>query len=63
VPGPPEGSAPNANDYVRTTAGGFPEAAVTATPGSLYAGFGLEGIESAAERAAVMGAALDHLLR
>ncbi|WP_116952179.1 M14 family metallopeptidase [Jiangella endophytica] len=63
VPGPPEGSAPNANDYVRTTAGGFPEAAVTATPGTLYAGFGLEGIDGAAERAAVMGQALEHLLR
>ncbi|SDT42503.1 M14 family metallopeptidase [Jiangella sp. DSM 45060] len=62
VPGPPEGSAPNANDFVRTTAGGFPEAAVTATPGTLYAGFGLEGIEDAAERAAVMERALKHLL-
>ncbi|SEF18511.1 M14 family metallopeptidase [Jiangella alba] len=62
VPGPPEGSAPNANDFLRTTAGGFPEAAVTATPGTLYAGFGLEGIEDAAERAAVMERALKHLL-
>ncbi|WP_053205874.1 M14 family metallopeptidase [Jiangella muralis] len=62
VPGPPEGSAPNANDFIRTTAGGFPEAAVTATPGTLYAGFGLEGIEDAAERAAVMERALKHLL-
>lgn len=62
VPGAPEGSAPNANDYIRTTAAGFPEAAVVATPGSLYAGFGLEGIETAAERAAVMDRALEHLL-
>lgn len=62
VPGSPEGSAPNASDFVRTTATGFPEAAVVETTGSLYAGFGLEGIETAAERAAVMDRALEHLL-
>ncbi|MBB5792008.1 M14 family metallopeptidase [Jiangella mangrovi] len=62
VPGAPDGSAPNANDFLRSTAAGFPEAAVTATRGSLYAGFGLEGIETAAERAAVMDRALEHLL-
>ncbi|WP_026876605.1 M14 family metallopeptidase [Jiangella gansuensis] len=63
VTGAPEGSAPNANDYVRTTAAGFPEAAVVATPGSLYAGFGLEGIDDPADRAAVMGRAVEYLLR
>ncbi|TDD66900.1 zinc carboxypeptidase [Jiangella aurantiaca] len=62
VPGSPPGSAPNANDFVRTTAAGFPEAAVTATPGTLYAGFGLEGIDDPAVRAEVVGRALEHLL-
>ena len=62
VSGPPEGSSPNANDFIRTTAGGFPEAAVAATPGSLYTGFGLERVSGAATRAEVMGRALDHLL-
>jgi hypothetical protein len=62
ITGPPEGSTPNPNNFIRTTAGGFPEAAVAATPGSLYAGFGFEGITDAATRADWMGRALDHLL-
>ena len=33
-----------------------------ATPNSLYAGFGFEGITGAATRTAVMGRVLDHLL-
>nr|WP_286329180.1 M14 family zinc carboxypeptidase [Agromyces marinus] len=60
--GPPEGSAPNPNTFIRADAGGFPEAAVVATPGSLFAGFGFEGITDAAVRAEWMGRALDHLL-
>jgi hypothetical protein len=32
VTGPPPGSAPNSNNFARTTAGGFPEGAVVATP-------------------------------
>ena len=62
VTGPPPGSAPNPNNFIITTAAGFPEAAVVATPGSLMAGFGFEGITDAATRAAWMGRALDHLL-
>ncbi|MFF2275722.1 M14 family zinc carboxypeptidase [Agromyces sp. NPDC058126] len=62
VTGPPAGSAPNPNDFVFTTAAGFPEAAVVATPGSLMTGFGFEGIDDAATRADWMGRALEHLL-
>ncbi|WP_229276352.1 M14 family metallopeptidase [Agromyces kandeliae] len=62
ITGPPPGSSPNPNNFIRTTAGGFPEAAVVATPGSLYAGFGFEGITDAAARAEWMDAALGHLL-
>lgn len=62
ITGPPEGSSPNPNNFIRTTAGGFPEAAVVATPGSLLAGFGFEGITDAATRADWMARALDHLL-
>jgi hypothetical protein len=62
ITGPPEGSSPNPNNFIRTTAGGFPEAAVVATPGSLLAGFGFEGISDAATRADWMERALDHLL-
>ena len=61
VTGPPAGSAPNPNNFIRTTAAGFPEAAVVATPGSLMTGFGFEGITDAATRAAWMDRALDHL--
>ena len=62
ITGPPDGSAPNPNNFIMTTAGGFPEAAVVATPGSLLAGFGFEGITGADARAEWMGRALDHLL-
>jgi murein tripeptide amidase MpaA len=63
VPGPPAGSAPNPNDFVRTTAAGFPEGAAVATPDTLYFGFGFEGISDAATRATVMGRAMNYLLR
>jgi hypothetical protein len=62
VPGPAPGSASNSTDYVRTTAAGFPEAAVVATSDTLYMGFGLEGISGPAARASVMGRAMGYLL-
>ena len=62
VTGPAEGSGPNANNWIRTTAGGFPVGASITTPNSLITGFGFEGISTQAERDAVMGRALDHLL-
>jgi len=63
VTGPPAGSAPNPNNFVRTTAAGFPEAAVVATSDTLYFGFGFEGITDAATRNAVMNRAIQYLLR
>ena len=63
VTGPPPGSAPNANNFVRTTAAGFPEAAVVGTDVSLLAGFGFEGIQDAATRAEVMRRAVAYLTR
>lgn len=62
VPGAPDGSAANANDWIGTDAGGFPVGAGITTPNSLLLGFGFEGIATPAERNAVMGRALDHLL-
>jgi hypothetical protein len=69
VTGPPEGSGPNANNFERITAAGFPEAAVVtsqpadgATFRTLYAGFGLEGISGPTARANVMGRAMAYLL-
>jgi hypothetical protein len=61
--GPPPGSSPNVNNWTRTTAGGFPEAAVVATPDTLYMGFGLEGISTPQARAAVMQRSVGYLLR
>jgi hypothetical protein len=61
--GPPPGSSPNPNNFARTTAGGFPEGAVVATPDTLYAGFGLEGISTPAARNEVMRRSMDYLLR
>ena len=62
VTGSPPGSAANANDWIFTTAAGFPEGAAITTPDTLYLGFGLEGVNGASTRAAVMERALDHLL-
>jgi hypothetical protein len=63
VTGPPPGSAPNANNFIRITAAGFPEGAVVTTADTLYFGFGFEGIDGAATRNAVMGRAMAYLLR
>jgi hypothetical protein len=63
VSGPPEGSGPNANNWERTTAAGFPVGASITTPDSLLLGFGLEGIAGADTRREVMGRAMQHLLR
>jgi bacillopeptidase F (M6 metalloprotease family) len=63
VTGPPPGSGPNSNNFVRTTAGGFPEGAAIATEDTIYFGFGLEGIATPAARAAVIGRAAGYLLR
>ena len=60
--GPPEGSGPNANNWMPTNASGFPVGASITTPNSLFMGFGFEGISTQAERDAVMGRILDHLL-
>jgi Zinc carboxypeptidase len=68
VAGAAPGSAPNFNDYLRTTAAGFPEGPVMAEdPPSahfrtLYLGFGFEGIANADTRAAIMDRAVDFLL-
>jgi hypothetical protein len=63
VTGPPPDSGPNANNWTRTTAGGFPEGAVVSTPDSIYMGFGFEGIATPEARNAVMRASVDYLLR
>lgn len=62
ITGPPEGSAPNVNNFIRTDASGFPVGNAISTPHSLLLGFGLEGVSTEAERNAVMGRVLDHLL-
>ena len=55
-------SKPWRNDWIVTTASGFPVGATITTPHSLLFGFGFEGIATEAERNEVMGRALDHLL-
>ncbi len=66
--GPPPGSAPNSNTWVRTDAAGFPEGAVVASAPpdveyrTLYMGFGFEGVDGPVARADVMGRSMDFLL-
>lgn len=62
VSGAPPGSAANGNDWIVTTASGFPVGAGITTPRSLLLGFGFEGIATPAERNEVMARALEHLL-
>jgi hypothetical protein len=58
----PQGSAANANTWIRTDAAGFPVGAAISTPRTILMGFGLEGISTAAERNTVMGRAMAYLL-
>ena len=51
-----------ANNWMRTDASGFPVGASITTPRSMLMGFGVEGISTRAERNAVMGRAMRHLL-
>jgi hypothetical protein len=60
--GPPPGSAPNVNNFIFTTAAGFPEGATITTEDSLLLGFGFEAITGADTRAEVMGRAMSYLL-
>jgi hypothetical protein len=62
VADPPEGSAPNPNDWIRTGSVGFEEGAVTSTDDTLYFGFGFEGITGADVRAEVMSRSIEYLL-
>ena len=62
VTGPPPGSGPNSTDWARTDSAGFPEGAVIRTSRSLLLGFGLEEVDTDANRALIMGRALNHLL-
>ena len=62
VSGPAAGSAPNPNNFVRTTADGFPEGAAVTTADTIYFGFGLEGINGATTRAEVMRRSIDYLI-
>jgi Zinc carboxypeptidase len=60
--GPPPGSAPNVNNFIFTTAAGFPEGASITTEDTLLLGFGLEAVTGAETRADVMGRAMAYLL-
>ena len=62
VPGPPEGSDPNPNDWTRSQSVGFEEGAVVSTEDTLYFGFGFEGITGADTRAAVMQKSIEYLI-
>jgi hypothetical protein len=62
ITGPPPGSAPNVNNFVFTTATGFPEGATISTEDTLLLGFGLEAVTGADARAEVMGRAMDYFL-
>lgn len=61
VPGAPEGSAPNPNDWVASGTV-FEEGAAVSTADTHFFGFGLEGVSGPTERAALLGRALDDLL-
>ena len=60
VAGPPEGSAPNPNDWARTQLA-YEEGAVTTTTDTIYTGFCLEGL-SAADRDEFVTRSMQHLL-
>ena len=61
APAPP-GSAQNPNTWTRTDASGFPVGNSITTPDTVILGFGIEGVTTAATRAALMKAIMGHLL-
>jgi hypothetical protein len=63
VTGPPNGSAPNANNFQRITGAGFPEGAAVAMDESVLMGYGIEGITGVQTRADVAGRTMQYLLR
>jgi hypothetical protein len=63
VTGPAPGSAPNGNNFTRTTAAGFPEGAAITTNDTIFFGFGFEGISTPGARNTVMGRVMEYLLR
>jgi hypothetical protein len=63
VTGPPEGSAPNANNFQRITGAGFPEGAAVTTDDTVLMGHGVEGITEAQDRKDVIGRTMQYLLR
>ncbi len=63
VTGPASGSAPNGNNFTRTTAAGFPEGATITTDDTIFFGFGFEGISTPGARNTVMGRVMEYLLR
>lgn len=61
VPGAPEGSSPNANDWISTTSVGYVDGPGVATKDTLYWGFGLEGVTGADRRAQLVRDAIGYL--
>lgn len=61
VPGAPEGSTGNANDWKQTESVGYVEGPGVATADTLLWGFGLEGVTGAETRSALLKQSLDRL--
>ena len=62
VPGPHPGGSTNVNDWIQSDRIPFEDAAVTQTEFGLLFGFGLEGVNGAGNRAALMGRQVNYLL-
>jgi hypothetical protein len=58
VPGAPEGSGGNANDWIASTSVGYVDGPGVATKDTIYWGFGLEGVTGADTRATLVKDAL-----
>jgi hypothetical protein len=61
VPGAPEGSPGNSNDWIQSESVGYVDGPGIATADTLYWGFGLEGVTGADNRATVVKDALTYL--
>jgi hypothetical protein len=61
VPGAPEGSSGNANDWISTTSVGYVDGPGVATRDTIYWGFGLEGVTGAGTRATLVKDAMTAL--
>ena len=62
VTGPPAGSPGNANNFISSQGGIYPEGAIITTNDTIYFGFGIEDVDGSSDRKDLIGRSVEYLL-